>query len=187
MTAIGAGDSRILVGDLVLLDKSKLKITKVPQAITDQLEQVWKDQFKIFTSKPDNHPDNTYATVKVNGKVVATLYNSGVAEMTNAVGAQASSLPSMSERETLTGPMLAEKRAREIARAAGGTVEKASTAQTAAEWRPTKVTWTYDYAGMAAAQKERDAALAASRQSSEAFRASLQTQIDAQMIGQDAQ
>ena len=29
------------------------------------------------TDVPDNAPQNTYATVKVNGKVVATLYNGG--------------------------------------------------------------------------------------------------------------
>ena len=40
-------------------------------------------QSAFATDVPDNAPQNIYATVKVNGKVVATLYNGGSTAMTN--------------------------------------------------------------------------------------------------------
>ncbi len=184
MTAIGSSSSGISIGNFVALDLSKLTAIKASPEMMAEMEETWKGQFKIPVGKADNDPSNIYATVKVNGKVVATLYNSGGAMTSNATGAQVSGLPSMGEGETLTGPALAQKRAEEIAKALGGTIETASTAQTAAEWRPAKVEWTYDYEAMNAARAAIDASLEASRQASSA---AAQTKMDAQLIGQASQ
>ena len=67
------------------------------------------------TDVPDNAPQNTYATVKVNGKVVATLYNGGSVAMTNQAAAMAGDLqdpPALNG-----GPDLAQWRAERIAKA----------------------------------------------------------------------
>jgi len=141
-----------------LADTAKLEIRKLTPEQTARMQEIWKNQFRIPTGKPDNHTDNIYATVKVNGQVVATLYNSGCAETSNATYGDVRNLPSMGEGETLTGPELAQKRAEEIARKMGGTVEKAATALKPGQWAPAKAEWTYDYEAMAAAQAAMDAA-----------------------------
>lgn len=72
-----------------------------------------------------------YANVVVNGKVVASLSNSGCAAIADGYGGQAMAaaldMPG-------TGPKLAQRRAEMIAQALGGTVEKLSTAQTPEQW-----------------------------------------------------
>ena len=81
----------------------------------------------------DNAPQNTYAQVKVNGKVVATLYNGGSSVMTNAAAAQVGKLE---DPPGLGGPDLAQWRADSYAERLGGTVEKAPTAITQSQWTP---------------------------------------------------
>ena len=102
------------------------------------------------TDVPDNAPQNIYATVKVNGKVVATLYNGGSSVMTNAAAATVGDLqdpPGLNG-----GPDLAQSRAERIAKAVGGTIEKASTAITQSAWRPRQsVSPTYSRAQLDAA------------------------------------
>jgi hypothetical protein len=66
------------------------------------------------TDVPDNAPQTTYATVKVNGKIIATLDNSGSSAMTNE----------------------AKWRAERIAMATGGTIEKAASVITQSQWTP---------------------------------------------------
>lgn len=83
---------------------------------------------------PESKPDTVYATVKVNGKIVAVINNSGTAETPNATYGKVKNLPSMGEAETLTGPGLARKRAEEIAGVFGGKIEMAKSAQTQAQW-----------------------------------------------------
>ena len=68
---------------------------------------------------------NTYAQVKVDGKVVATLYNGGSSTMTNAAAAK---IGKLEDPPGLSGPDLAQWRADNYAKLLGGTVEKASTA-----------------------------------------------------------
>lgn len=72
-----------------------------------------------------------YANVVVNGKVVASLSNSGCCAIADGYGgagmATALDMPG-------DGPKLAQKRAEMIAQALGGTVEKLSTAQTPEQW-----------------------------------------------------
>ena len=94
----------------------------------------------LATEVPDNAPQNTYATVKVNGNVVATLYNGGSSVMTNDAAAKVGDLqdpPGLNG-----GPDLAQRRAERIAKAVGGTIEKASTAITQSEWKPRQTTST---------------------------------------------
>jgi hypothetical protein len=71
--------------------------------------------------------------VKVDGKVVATLYNGGSATMTNDAGAKVGNLQ---DPPGLSGPNLAQWRADNYAKLLGGTVEKAPTAITQSQWTP---------------------------------------------------
>lgn len=165
-----------------LSSPQKLDLKTEARALTaeekDRMDEVWRMQFLIPLGKPDNHPDNIYGTVKVNGKVVATLYNGGGAETSNMSYSKLKNLPSMGVDEQTVGPELAQKRAEEIAAALGGTIEKAGTAQTQAQWRAIPpMEWTYDYKAMEAAQKLRDEALTARRYSSPLW-------LDAQLLGQ---
>jgi hypothetical protein len=84
-------------------------------------------------SVSDTAPENTYAQVKVGGKVVATLYNGGSSEMTNEAAAK---IGKLEDPAGLNGPDLAQWRADSYAKLLGGTVEKASTAITQSEWTP---------------------------------------------------
>ena len=150
-----------------------------------KLDEVWQNQFRIPVGVPDNHPSNTYATVKVNGKIVATLYNSGGAVTSNVDYGRVSRLPSMTEAETLTGPALAQKRAEEIARKLGGTVEKATTAQSQIQWQNrAPMEWTYDYEALETARKQRDASTAARIAAGDALRA--RALMEAQLLGQES-
>ncbi|MBR0843762.1 hypothetical protein JQ607_26500 [Bradyrhizobium liaoningense] len=81
----------------------------------------------------DDAPENTYAQVKVDGKVVATLYNGGSSTMTNAAAAK---IGKLEDPPGLSGPDLAQWRADTYARLLGGTVEKAPTAITQSQWTP---------------------------------------------------
>lgn len=92
--------------------------------------------------------DKTYAEVRVNGEVVATLTNNGFMISSNAMGARLQKI--LGAEDTTAGPALAQQRAEKIARALGGEIVKAATAQTQSQWnaRP-PVTWTVDREGLA--------------------------------------
>jgi hypothetical protein len=81
----------------------------------------------------DDAPQNTYAQVKVDGKVVATLYNGGSSTMTNGAAAMVGDLR---DPPGLGGPNLAQWRADNYARLLGGTVERAPTAIAQSQWTP---------------------------------------------------
>lgn len=81
----------------------------------------------------DDAPENTYAQVKVGGKVVATLYNGGSSTMTNAAAA---TIGELEDPPGLEGPDLAQWRADQYAARLGGTVEKVPTAITQSQWTP---------------------------------------------------
>ncbi len=102
-----------------------------------QLQKIRELAYTKITNLDElaNHPSQQiYAEVKVDGKVVATLYNSGAAQTSNALGGKLGKLPSMGEEEQSTGPELAQKRAEEIAAALGGSVEISGTALTQADY-----------------------------------------------------
>jgi len=119
----------IKVSDLIQLNPGALQ--PAPQSVIDQMNAAMKQMFTYPLGPPDNAPENTYATVKVNGQVVATLYNSGCSEMTNAAGA---AMDGLEDPPGLQGPMLAQWRAEQYAKRLGGTVEKAPTAQDQQTW-----------------------------------------------------
>jgi hypothetical protein len=139
-TATGNAKQGIPVSALKAIDPSVLKIIPVKDLpeLRDLMAENWL-RVKTFNSAaatdvPDNAPQNTYATVKVNGKVVATLYNGGSVAMTNQAAAMVGDLqdpPGLNG-----GPDLAQWRAERIAKAVGGTVEKASTAIAQSAWKP---------------------------------------------------
>jgi hypothetical protein len=146
----------IPVSALKKLDTSGLKIISVKDnpELRDRMATNWlnmrADEAVMATEVPDNAPQNLYATVKVNGKVVATLYNSGSSAMTNDAAAK---LGDLQDPPGLKGgPNLAQWRAESIAKATGGTIEKAPTAITQAEWTPRPdVSRTYSRAQLDAA------------------------------------
>lgn len=108
--------------------------------LRDMLATAWlttRDTSNPPTGVPDNAPENTYARIKVHGKVVATIYNGGIAEMSNSAVA---ALSELQDPPGLSGPDLAQWRAENYARVLGGTVEKASTAITQEQWTPREST-----------------------------------------------
>jgi len=119
----------IKVSDLVQVYPGAIQ--RAPQSVIDQMNAAMKQMFTYPLGPPDNALENTYATVKVNGQVVATLYNSGCSEMTNAAGA---AMDGLEDPPGLQGPMLAQWRAEQYAAKLGGTVEKASTAIDQQKW-----------------------------------------------------
>jgi len=140
--AAAAGNAKqgIPVSALKAIDPSVLKVISVKDLpeLRDLMAEGWlrmrAANAAAATDIPDNAPQNTYATVKVNGKVVATLYNGGSVAMTNHAAAIAGDLqdpPGLNG-----GPDLAQWRAERIAKAVGGTVEKASTAIAQSAWKP---------------------------------------------------
>jgi hypothetical protein len=138
-TAAKSAEKSIPVSTLKEIDKSKLKavsIADLPE-LRDRLATAWLDrqvaEARMATEVPDNAPQNVYATVKVNGKVVATLYNGGSVAMTNAA---AGAVGTFQDPPGLGGPNLAQWRAETIAKATGGTIEKAPTAIAQSAWTP---------------------------------------------------
>jgi hypothetical protein len=79
----------------------------------------------------DDASQNAYARVKVDGKVVATLYNGGSSTLTNEAAAK---IGKLEDPPDLSGPDLAQWRADSYARLLGGSVEKAPTAITQSQW-----------------------------------------------------
>jgi len=126
---------RIDVSQLKPLAATPVSAADNPE-LRDMMASNWLGMQNVpdpATVVPDNAPQNTYATVKVNGKVVATLYNGGVSMMTNDAAAAVGELQ---DPPGLSGPNLAQWRADNYARLLGGTVEKASTAITQSQWTP---------------------------------------------------
>ena len=145
-TAAGNAKQGIPVSAVKALDISGLKsisVKDIPE-LRDRMATYWLGtqaaNAAAATDVPDNAPQNIYATVKVNGKVVATLYNGGSSVMTNDAAGKVGDLqdpPGLNG-----GPDLAQWRAERIAKAVGGTVEKAPTAIAQSEWKPRQTTST---------------------------------------------
>ena len=139
-TAAGNAKRGIPVSDAQKLDTSGLKIISVQDnpELRDLMATTWLKmqaaKSTMATDVPDNAPQNTYATVKVNGKVVATFYNGGSSAMTNDAAAKAGDL--QDPPGLIGGPDLAQWRAEHIAKAVGGTIEKAPTAIAQSAWTP---------------------------------------------------
>lgn len=145
-TAAGNTKPGIPVSAVKKLDTSAMEIISIKDMpeLYDRMAAAWLDlkaaNAALATDVPDNAPQNIYATVKVNGKVVATLYNGGSSAMTNDAAAKVGDL--QDPPGLRGGPDLAQWRAERIAKAVGGTVEKAPTAITQSEWKPRESTST---------------------------------------------
>jgi hypothetical protein len=145
-SAAGNAKPGIPVSAVKALDMSGLKIMSVRDnpELRDLMATNWLTMqaanATFATEVPNNAPQNIHATVKVNGKVVATLYNAGSSAMTNDAAAKVGDLQDPPGLKG--GPDLAQWRAEHIANAVGGTVEKASTAITQSEWKPRQATST---------------------------------------------
>jgi hypothetical protein len=146
--AAGNAKPGIPVSAVKALDISGLKAVSIKDnpELRDRMAASWLTKkaadARAVTDVPDNAPQNIYATVKVNGNVVATLYNGGSSWMTNDAAGKVGDLQDPPGLKG--GPDLAQSRAERIAKAVGGTVEKAPTAITQSEWKPRETTST-DY------------------------------------------
>ena len=131
---------RVQVSEVKKFDSLGLKIVSIDDMpeLRDRMATHWLNmqaaESRLATEVPDNAPQNIYATVKVDGKVVATLYNSGGSMMTAAA---AGAVGDLQDPPGLNGgPHLAQARAERIAKVLGGTIEKAPTAITQSQWTP---------------------------------------------------
>ncbi len=106
-----------------------------PKAPTrEMLESIDARYRAMFTrpvGPPDNRPDNIYAQVHVDGKVVATIYNTGGSEMTNDAFSR---IGHPQDPATTNSVVIAQWRAEHYASVLGGNVVKASTALTPSQW-----------------------------------------------------
>ena len=160
--------------DLSTVTPVTAKLT--PVQLSDEQREEFTAMFKrlkeLEFTRPvpgQNHPSQqVYAQVKVKGQVVATLYNSGALQCSNAMAAKLQSLSSVSGGGLGSGPETAKRRAEEIARLLGGQIEPAQTAITQQQWeRLPPVEHYVDLVAMQKAQEEaqREAQLeAAARQ-----------------------
>lgn len=133
---------RVDVSQVKLLQGAKLiSVADVP-VVRDLMAASWlrtHDTSATQSFVSDDAPQNTYAQVKVDGKVLATVYNGGSSTMTNAA---AGKIGKLEDPPGLGGPDLAQWRADTYARLLGGTVEKAPTAITQSQWTPRESTST---------------------------------------------
>lgn len=133
-TDSGTSDPRIDVSQLKPLQGAKFISAADNPVLRDLMATNWLTVHGAGATQPsvsDDAPQNTYAQVKVDGKVVATLYNGG--SMTNGAAAK---IGDLQDPPGLSGPDLAQWRADSYAKLLGGTVEKAPTAITQAQWTP---------------------------------------------------
>lgn len=152
-----------------MLDRIDLTVVKslsgldLPvRRLTDE-EQARMREIEIGQFMKANVPeDKTYAEVRVKGEVVATLTNNGYMISGNAMGAKLQKILGAEDSGT-QGPALARQRAEKIAKALGGEIVKAKTAQTQAQWngRP-PVTWTLDEEALARYDADKAAHIAES-------------------------
>jgi hypothetical protein len=132
MTSVSTGYA-LTGGNVSQIDTSKLTPIKLSEEQREQffgrIEKMLEGQYR---RPPDtsNHPAyRDYATVQVNGKVVATIDNHGFVQSSNSVGAKISGKLADSDNGK-TGPALAQARADMIAGMLGGSVVKSPSALT---------------------------------------------------------
>lgn len=117
---------------------AKLTPVQLSDEQRDEFTAMFKRLKELEYTRPvpgQNHPSQqVYAQVKVKGQVVATLYNSGAMQCSNAMAGKLQSLPSVSGAGLGSGPDMAKRRAEEIARLLGGQIEPAQTAITQQQW-----------------------------------------------------
>lgn len=144
------------IASLKLLDTSKLKSVKASEVPEELFQRMMDTQETMLRQKHTQPPDlsknpayQTYATVTVNGTVIATLDNNGMVATSNSVGASLQDgLPGLGPTGK-SGPLLAQQRAEVIARMFGGSVVASKTAMTQERYDATpKPTPTVDQKAM---------------------------------------
>ncbi|WP_282610628.1 hypothetical protein [Pelagibius sp. Alg239-R121] len=139
------------------IDTSKLKKINIAEASNETFQHFVEIQQKFlelrFSSGADTsqHPGyNSYATVTLNGKVVARLDNNGFVKTSNDLGSRLhGELPG--DVNGKTGPVLAEARAEKIAELLGGKVERSASALSQSQYEGlAKPQSNIDYAAMKA-------------------------------------
>lgn len=139
MTSVQTGIS-INDSNVRMIDPKSLKKVNLTEASNEIFQRLYDGQQKYLQSRytsiadTSNHPAyQDYATVRVNGKVVARLDNNGFAETSNALGSKLmGELPGSVNGKS--GPMLAQARAEKIAELVGGKVERSSTTLTQGQY-----------------------------------------------------
>lgn len=125
-----------------IADNPNIKSMHISEAPKEVFERYLKAQQTMLEMKYTNATDTSqspayrqYATVEVDGKVVAKLDNNGFMETSNALGGRfRDTLPMQGENGAISGPDLAQARAEFIAEALGGEVKLANTALTQSEY-----------------------------------------------------
>jgi hypothetical protein len=116
-----------------------LKAVPLAEAPEDLFQMVMTAKQNMLQLQYSQAPDTTnnptyapYATVVVNGEVVAKIDNHGFVETTNAMHESCADAIKAADADSsvLSGPALAQARARKIAEAMHGTINKAPTAMT---------------------------------------------------------
>jgi hypothetical protein len=123
--------------DFLRLKPQKPKIGIEPSDADDALKSPSADLLRMIQgvmkpARPEkgSSADKTqdiYAEIQVNGKTVATIYNDGSTETSNALAAK-------TKHSDGQGPDHAQKRAEELAAAAGGKIVIADSAISQAQW-----------------------------------------------------
>lgn len=154
MTSIPPGLS-IFNPNVQALDMSKLKAISASEMPEEIYQRFVGAQEKFLEGRHSQAADTSknptykeYATVTVNGRVVAEIDNHGWVKSSNALGGKIHQLLS-DETSGLSGPALAQERVEKIAALLGGRVEKSSTAMTQARFNSTpQPQSTVDYQAM---------------------------------------
>ena len=155
MTSIETGIALNQPG-IKAIDMSKLKMFQAHEAPEEQYQRIIGSMERMLEQQHRSHPSTTnnpaykpYATVVVDGKVVAKIDNHGWTETSNAIGQKLGGQLPRSADGVIQGPALAQARAEYLAEALGGEVVKSSTALTQSQFNAIpQPTSTVDRAGM---------------------------------------
>lgn len=127
MPDIAIAPQRIDPATVRPISAANLPMIKLDERTTEALKQ-FKESLDSAAARRPPPADPLYATVKVGGRVVASLSNSGVASFPRSADA----IPGLTAEGV--GPDLAAARAAQIAQALGGTVEIAPSALSQTQW-----------------------------------------------------
>lgn len=118
VSGIANNGFNVLLGQVKSL--SGLSSTKMSASDVERLSDVKAGETNVVSKKADNNQEDLYAEVKVSGKVVASIWKSGLVELPNSYAYLSSEIGSTSS---------ASDRAAQIAKALGGEVSYASNAK----------------------------------------------------------
>lgn len=122
---------------------SKLKLMSISEASEEHYQHFIDAQERFLEARHSQPADTSknptykeYATVTVNGRIVAEIDNHGWVKTSNSIGGNIQQLFS-DESNGLIGPGLAQQRSEKIADLLGGTVQKSTTAMSQTQFNST--------------------------------------------------